>query len=290
MPVTGSSSPAAARRQLGGELYKIRQARGESIVAVAAALGWAPSKLSRYERARVRILPGEVSRLLGYYGIPAQKMLGLAAQADQPAWWNAYESDMTPEQYQLMGLEQGATSVRIWQQDAVPGLLQTEDYARQILTSLGRVEPMWPELIGRLAQCQMLRQQILGGESPAALSVVLDEAVLLRPAGEGVLAAQLRHLVCLSASPNVRIQVLPLSSPRRLPGGSFTVLGFDSMPDIAASEALAGVTFAGTERRAYLYSVAFQVLADAALSPELSRDLILDAAAALSPPLHAALG
>jgi len=279
-------SPTVRRRRLAAELRGIRESKGKSGDAVAAALRWSPSKISRYERARTGLRPREVERLLDYYEITGPRralLLGLAEDAAQKGWWEEFTVSLSEDYKQFIGLEHEATAMAIWHVDVVTGLLQTEDYARHIIGSYSRVEPVAPGMIGRLVRVRMRRQQVLDREG-LQLSVVLDESVLKRRIGdEAVMYDQLQRLVKEADRPNLTLQVLPLDAQHSVFGESFVIFGFgqdaDAMlQDVVSTEHLrSGFTLEG-ERDTYLHRIAFQMLVDAALDPVASRKLILETA------------
>ena len=279
-------SPTVRRRRLAAELRAIRESKGRSGDSVAAALKWSASKISRYERARTGLRPREVERLLDYYEITGQRralLLGLAEDAAQKGWWEEFGDSLSDDYQQFIGLEHEATSMAIWHVDVVPGLLQTEVYARHIISSYSRVEPVPPGMIGRLVNVRMRRQQILSREE-RQLSVVLDESVLKRRIGDdSVMYEQLRHLAREADRPNLAVQILPLDAQHTVFGESFVIFGFvadsDAMlQEVVSTEQLkSGFTLEG-ERETYLHRIAFQMLAEAALDPAASRALILETA------------
>ena len=183
--MTEPGSPTVRRRRLAAELREIRESRGRSGESVAAALGWSPSKISRYERAKTGLRPREVERLLSYYQITGQRralLLALAEDATHKGWWED-SSDVLAEDYkQFIGLEHEADSIAIWHVDVVAGLLQTEAYARHIIGSYSRIEPVAPGMIGRLVRVRMRRQQAID-RADLELSVVFDESILQRRIG-----------------------------------------------------------------------------------------------------------
>ena len=279
-------SPTVRRRRLAAELRGIRESKGKSGDTVAAALKWSPSKISRYERARTGLRPREVERLLDYYEITGPRralLLGLAEDAAQKGWWEEFTDSLSEDYKQFIGLEHEATSMAIWHVDVVTGLLQTEEYARHIIGSYSRVEPVAPGMIGRLVRVRMRRQQVLDRDG-LQLSVVLDESVLKRRIGdEAVMYDQLQRLVKEADRPNLTLQVLPLDAQHSVFGESFVIFGFgqdaDAMlQDVVSTEHLrSGFTLEG-ERDTYLHRIAFQMLVDAALDPVASRKLILETA------------
>jgi transcriptional regulator with XRE-family HTH domain len=281
-------SPTVRRRRLAAELRGIRESKGKSGDAVAAALKWSPSKISRYERARTGLRPREVERLLDYYGITGSHralLLGLAEDAAQKGWWEEFADTLSEDYQQFIGLEHEATSIAIWHVDVVAGLLQTDGYARHIISSYSRVEPVAPGMIGRLVKVRMQRQQVLDREG-LQLTVVLDESVLTRRIGdESVMYEQLQRLAREADRPNLTMRILPLSAQHTVFGESFVIFGFgfgedsDAMlQDVVSTEQLrSGFTLEG-ERETYLHRIAFQMLAEASLDPVASKDLILQTA------------
>jgi transcriptional regulator with XRE-family HTH domain len=280
------ASPTVRRRRLAAELREIREDKGKSGDSVAAALKWSASKISRYERARTGLRPREVERLLDYYQVTGARralLLGLAEDAAQKGWWEEFADTLSEDYQQFIGLEHEATSMAIWHVDVVAGLLQTDSYARHIISSYGRVEPVAPRMIGRLVNVRMRRQQVLDREG-LQLSVVLDEAVLRRRIGdESVMYEQLQHLVRQADRPNLTLRVLPLDGQHSVFGESFVIFGFaagsDAMlQDVVVTEQLrSSVTLEG-ERETYLHRIAFQALCDASLDPAASRALIRETA------------
>jgi transcriptional regulator with XRE-family HTH domain len=279
-------SPTVRRRRLAAELRGIRESKGKSGDAVAAALKWSPSKISRYERARTGLRPREVERLLDYYGITGSHrdlLLGLAEDAAQKGWWEEFADTLAEDYQQFIGLEHEATSIAIWHVDVVAGLLQTESYARHIIGSYSRVEPVAPGMIGRLVRVRMQRQQVLDREG-LQLLVVLDESVLTRRIGdESVMYEQLQRLAREADRPNLTMRILPLRAQHTVFGESFVIFGFgedsDAMlQDVVSTEQLrSGFTLEG-ERETYLHRIAFQMLAEASLDPVASKALILQTA------------
>jgi len=279
-------SPTVRRRRLAAELRQLREAKGRSGESVAHALRWSPSKISRYERAKTGLRPSEVERLLDYYGVKGthrDMLLALAQDASQKGWWEEY-ADSLPEDYQqFIGLEHEATSIAIWHVDVVAGLLQTEAYARHIISSYSKVEPVAPGMIGRLVRVRMRRQEVLDRDG-FQLSVVFDESVLRRRIGDAsVMYEQLQRLARDADRPNVTLRVLPLDAQHSVSVESFVIFGFgvDSeamLQDVVSTEQLvSGFTLEG-ERETYLHRIALQMLSDASLDPAASKTLILQTA------------
>ncbi len=284
--MTAPASPTVRRRRLAAELRGIREDKGKSGDAVAAALRWSPSKVSRYERARTGLRPREVERLLDYYQITGPRralLLGLAEDAAQKGWWEEFAESLSEDYKQFIGFEHEAASMAIWHVDVVTGLLQTEGYARHIISSYSRVEPVPPGMIGRMVSVRLRRQQVLNRED-LQLSVVLDESVLKRRIGdESVMYEQLQRLVQEADRPNLTLQILPLNAQHTVFGESFVIFGFrddsDAMlHDVVITEQLRNSVTLEGERETYLHRIAFQALSEASLGPAESRALILDTA------------
>jgi transcriptional regulator with XRE-family HTH domain len=281
-----AGSPTVRRRRLAAELRGIRESKGKSGDVVAAALKWSPSKISRYERARTGLRPREVERLLDYYGITgAQRalLLGLAEDAAQKGWWEEFADSLSEDYQQFIGLEHEATSIAIWHVDVVAGLLQTEAYARHIIGSYSRVEPVAPGMIGRMVRVRAQRQQVLDREE-LQLTIVLDESVLKRRIGdESVMYEQLLRLAREAERPNLTLRILPLETQHTVFGESFVIFGFgddsDAMlQDVVSTEHLKSGFILEGERETYLHRIAFQMLAEASLDAAESRALILETA------------
>lgn len=285
--MTVPGSPTVRRRRLAAELREIRESKGKSGDAVAAALRWSPSKISRYERAKTGLQPREVERLLDYYEIAGPRralLLGLAEDAAQKGWWEEFADSLSEDYRQFIGLEDEASSIDTWHVEVVPGLLQTEAYARHIISSYSRVEPVPPGMVGRLVRVRMRRQQVIDREPPLQFSVVLDESVLRRRVGDEVVMREQLHRLAQEASrPNVTVRVLPLDADHPVFGESFVIFRFGSgndamLQDVVSTEHLrSGFSLEG-ERETYLHRIAFQMLAGASLDPASSRALVLQTA------------
>jgi transcriptional regulator with XRE-family HTH domain len=280
-------SPAVRRRRLAAELRTIRESKGKSGDAVAAALRWSPSKISRYELARTGMKLREVERLLDYYEITGSRrtlLLDLARDAAQKGWWEEFADSISADYQQFIGLEHEASSIAIWHVEVVPGILQAEAYARHIISGYNRVEPLAPGLIERLVRVRMQRQQVLTREPWHQLAVVLDESVLKRRVGDDlVMYEQLQRLAREVDRPNVTLRILPLDSQHPVFGESFVIFGFGPdndaiLHDVVCTEHLRNDFSVEGERETYLHRLAFQMLADASLDPATSRALILETA------------
>lgn len=285
--MTTPGSPTVRRRRLAAELRAIRESSGKSGDAVAAALKWSPSKISRYELARTGLKPRDVERLLDYYNVTGPRrsmLLSLAEDAAQKGWWEEYTDGLSTDYQQFIGLEHEASSMAIWHVEVVPGLLQTEAYARYIISSYNRVEPIAPGFIERLVRVRMQRQQVLTREPELQLSVLLDESILRRRIGDAqVMYEQLQRLASDADRPNVTMRILPLDAPHTIFGESFVIFRFGPdtdaiLQDVVCTEHLRNDFSVEGERETYLHRLAFQTLVDVSLDPATSKKLILETA------------
>lgn len=285
--MTVPGSPTVRRRRLATELREIREGKGVSGDAVAKALHWSPSKISRYERAKTGLPPREVERLLDYYGITGSRrevLLALARDASQKGWWEDYGDSLSHDYQQFIGLEDEASAIAVWQFDVVPGLLQTETYARSIISTYSQIETVTPGMIDRLVKVRMRRQHIVTRESGLELSVVIDESVLQRRVGDdSMMYEQLQRLARDADRPNVTVQVLPLDEPHPVFAESFVIFRFNAdsdagLKDVVSIEHLRNDFSLEGEKETYLHWLAFQMLTRAALDPDRSKELILKTA------------
>jgi transcriptional regulator with XRE-family HTH domain len=206
------------RRRLAAELRQLRSDSGKSIEDVAGGLKWPGSKISRIENRQVGVSTRDLRKLLEYYNVhdPAYRddLLELARRATERGWWQSYSGGVVPSPYaNLIGLEAEAATIRTYEPELVPGLLQTADYARAIFRA-GRPADTSEE-IERRVEVRLERQEVLvrSEPPPPKVSVVLNEAVLLRRVGSPeIMRAQIEHLMKKRDRANVVIQVLPFSA------------------------------------------------------------------------------
>jgi transcriptional regulator with XRE-family HTH domain len=206
-----TSSPTVRRRRIARELRQLRERANMTLDQAARQLDMSKSNLSRIENAQIGIKPRDVRAALALYqvtGADAEALIEIARGAQQRGWWQNY-GDVLPEWFEFyVGLEAEASTIRTYEAEAVPGLLQTEDYARAVyVLTAGEAE------VDRKVSARIQRQEVLHREPPAHLSVVLNEAVLVRPVGGAkVMAEQVDQLVDLAQLQNVSIQVLPFDA------------------------------------------------------------------------------
>ena len=282
--MTSSASPTVRRRRLAAELRRLRGTRRAA--PIASALGWSAAKISRYELGRTSFPIDEVAKLLEFYGVPEPRrsnLLTLAEDANQRGWWEEYADSLAPEYMEFIGLEAEAESVIHWAITGVPGLLQTEEYARQVHVSYQHAVPIPPGFIDRRVRVRMTRQEVLTTrQTPLRLSVVLDGSVLLRRIGNPeLMRAQLLHMAAMSERPNIELRILPLDKGFSPPPGPFLVFGFPAedetakLGDVVSIEGLTDNLQVEGEIDTYIYRLFFNTLIEASLSPDESRHLLL---------------
>jgi transcriptional regulator with XRE-family HTH domain len=279
--VTFRRGPTVRRRRLAIELRRLRNEAGLSLEDAGKQIERTAATISRIENAQVGIRTRDVAALLDLYGVTEGEMretlLTIAREARQKGWWHAF-GDVLPAWFQVyVGLESAASSIWVYQVQLVPGLLQTQAYARAVLGAGERF--LTGEDVERHVALRMARQTILAGDSPTKLWTVIDESALRRTVGgPAVMRAQLERLAEEAARPNVTIQVLPLSASADLePPGSFTLLTFPedpSDPPIVYLEHLGGSLYLDKVEDADRYGVAVGHLQAAALSPRDSAELV----------------
>ncbi|MBT2397209.1 helix-turn-helix transcriptional regulator [Streptomyces sp. ISL-100] len=229
------------RRQLAARLKELRDVSGLTLTEVAEQIEVNQGSLSRIETGDRGTSPVLVRALLDCYGVedPAQRAdvldLVRADKEQQKPWWRKYSTVLTATRYDgYLALEAGAVTLANYQPMLVPGLLQTEDYARAVISQM-RMELTSPQ-VEALVKVRMERQNSrLDGERPAKLWAILDEAVLRRTVGSAdIMRDQLRKLVEASEQPNITVQLLPFALGAH-PGlyGPFVILTFpDPTPNL----------------------------------------------------------
>lgn len=227
--------PTVRRLQLGARLRALREARGISRADAGYLIRSSESKISRMELGRVSFKQRDVEDLLKLYEVddPAERdrLTALAREANTPGWWHPYSDVLTTWFQNYLDLEQSAELIRTYEVQFVPGLLQTDAYARAVIALDTQAEE--PD-VNRRAELRMARQQVLARPGGPRLWAVLDEAVLRRPiGGHAVLVDQVKFLLDASRRTNVRLQIIPFArGGHSAVGGAFTILRF-AHPDVS---------------------------------------------------------
>ena len=268
--MTERRSPTIRRRRLGAELRRRREAAGVTIDGVAERLECSASKISRIETGHTSATPRDVRDMLEIYGVlgaECDELVQIAREARQKGWWHPYSTVLTGA---YVGLEAAAQSVRAYEQQVVPGILQTEEYAKAMIKA-ARPDITVDE-VDRRVRVRLGRQSLLNQDDPIELWVVLDEAVVSRPVGgDGVMRAQLERLVEASDLPNVTLQILPFEAGGHAGmDGTFAILDFPepSDPDVVYAENATGGLFLEKSDELRKYTFIFDHIRAAALGPE----------------------
>ncbi|MFD1538476.1 helix-turn-helix domain-containing protein [Nonomuraea guangzhouensis] len=230
----GKHIPTVASTRLAAELRSHREKSGLSQEAVAEQMGWAESKLYRIENDKSRVLVRDVKRLVSLYEpeeAQAHAIVELARVAGEPDWWHQY-SGAIPEWFQVyVALETSASHVFGYDSELVPGIMQTESYARTIMMTAPDRGP--DEEIENQVKVRINRQARLTGTNPLNLWIVLNEGVVRRKVGgPDVMREQIEHLIEIAQLRNVTLQVLPYEvGEHSAMHGSFTILQFPPAHD-----------------------------------------------------------
>jgi transcriptional regulator with XRE-family HTH domain len=210
MPEAGRPDPTILRRRLRSELRRARDTVGMTQHDVAVAMDWSQSKLIRIESGAVNISTNDLRVLLAHYGLESNRidaLVDVARAAREPTPWGIYKDVATLEYITFLGYESSASIIRNFEPLLVPGLLQTEEYARTVISVL---EAHNPSKIDPLVDLRVERQELLLREPVASLYFIMDEAVIRRViGGHDVMRRQLRHLQRLAEYPNLTIRIVP---------------------------------------------------------------------------------
>lgn len=277
------------RRQLGRHLRELRGKARLTVRAAASKLEWSEPKIWRIETGQTSLRSLDVEAMCKVYGAPdelTQGLMGLAKETKGRGWWHSY-GDVIPETFDLyIGLEEAAERLHQYSAELVPGLFQTEDYARTLISEDN--PGVADEEIERRVHVRIARQALLTrATSPLTLDVALNEAVLRRPVGgRQVMAAQLEHLVELSALPHVSIRVVHYGAGLHhgLMSGQFTMMHFptngDGQPTEPSTVYVDGFTgdlYLDKPREIERYNAAFTAIWGSALNDKDSQALLRQA-------------
>jgi transcriptional regulator with XRE-family HTH domain len=275
--VAGAQSPTVRRRRLALELRRLREGAKLTCEEVAEQLECSASKISRVETGRVSVSPRDVRDMLEIYGVPELQrdpLVQLARESRQKGWWHAYADSLQPHVATYLGMESAASDIRIYEVNLIPGLLQTEEYARAVLTA-GKVSSPRSD-IERQVALKMERQRV-AMTSPNVWAV-LDEAALRRQVGgPEVMRVQLEYLRELGALRNVRLQIIPFGGGAHpAMGRPFIILAFseEADPDVVYLKNLTGALWVENVEEVDRYNMFFNHLQATALSFENSAALM----------------
>jgi transcriptional regulator with XRE-family HTH domain len=282
--VTQRQSPTVRRRRLALTLRQLRDSAGMSAADAARRVDHDASWLSRIESAEVRPHPNDVRALLSLYGVEgdqAEAVIAVARQAKQRGWWQRY-SDILPNWFSTyVGMESEASVIRTYECQMVPGLLQTEEYARSAIR--GGPIVVRDDEVERQVALRLERQEVLTADEPPLLRVVIDEGAVRRMVGgTAVMTAQIDKLIEESDRSNIQILMLPYAAGVGF-DGSFVILEFPPLPapypDAADDrmvyvDTLTGALYLERPAEVSAYSAAYEQLQALALGPKESRDTL----------------
>jgi len=273
-------SPTVRQRELGTRLRGLRYERGMTVEDVAENLLCSATKISRLETGARRPSLRDVRDLCALYEVDestSAEFMSLARGAREQGWWTQYEDlNLDP----LIGLEQEAAAITCYSMNYIPGLLQTEDYARGIITTIA--PKMDPHIVQQRVEARLRRQRLLQGNNRPRYHVVLDEAVLRRGVGgSALMVAQLDKVLEAVRHDKVTVQIIPFDSGAYAAADGYFVLlefGHDSgLWPVVFIEGLSGNQY--LERKADIarYRETIDYLRDRALDPPASMDLVIKA-------------
>jgi hypothetical protein len=284
---TGSTVP---RRQLGRYLRDLRGSQRITVKTAAEKLEWSETKLWRIETGQTSLRSHDVELMCRIYAAPpelTQALMGLAKETKARGWWHAF-GDVIPDGFDVyIGLEEAASQLAAYQNELVPGLLQTEPYARALITADN--PGVEAGEIDRRVQVRISRQALIRRQTaPLRMTAVLNEAILRRPVGgTAVMAGQLDALAAAACLPSVTIRVVPFSAGLHagVMAGPFVLLRFppngdgrDSEPATVYVDGFTGALYLDKPHEVERYAGALASIQDAALDETASRALISKAA------------
>jgi transcriptional regulator with XRE-family HTH domain len=270
-----SDGPTVLRILLGTQLRRLREARGITARQAAAAIRASESKISRMELGRNAIREIDVLDLLTLYGVDPgdrEQLLTLAEQANQSGWWHRYH-DILPEWFKAyIGMEEAARSIRGYEPQFIPGLLQTEAYAAAVI-ALGDfpIDQAERHVVLRKERQRRFR------EGKLKLWVIVDEAALRRPvAGTDVQVEQLRYLREQSKTPSLTLQVVPYGVGGHAAPTGFSILRFadPDLPDVVYVENLTSALYLDKQAEVDRYLLAMERLSIVANEPQKTPELL----------------
>ncbi|RMI44835.1 helix-turn-helix domain-containing protein [Streptomyces triticirhizae] len=282
--MSGNVNPTVRRRRLGQELRRLREDRGMTAEEVADRLLVSQSKISRLENGRRSISPRDVRDLCGVYEVEDAKLveslMQMAKESRQQGWWHAF-AELSPSYSVYIGLETDASSLRVYEPQVVPGLLQTPAYAGAVIS--GALPEVGQDEVASRVQVRLRRQQrIWEDRTPLRLWAVVDESALRRAVGgPATMAEQLRRLEECSRLPHVTLQVMPFSAGAH-PGvnGQYTIMEFSEAADTTVIYLEGGTNDLYLEKPHDVqhYSIMYEHLRAQAYSPEQTRRFVLQLA------------
>lgn len=283
------SGPTVRRMLLGHELRQYREARGISREAAGEKIRASASKISRMELGRVGFKLRDVEDLLKLYGVTdrarVKAYLEVARDSNKPGWWKRYGDSLHKWFVRYVGFEEAADYIRIYESQFIPGLLQTEAYVREIITSGGEPDDIAEQRI----EARLQRQERLETDTDMRMWVILDEAAVRRPiggreSGRQIMRGQLERLIELAEDyDNITLQIVPFAAgAHAAEAGSFTLLRYSEfeLADLLYLEQLTDAEIVDRRNVVEAYTKAMTRLSVAAATPdetlEMLREMLKD--------------
>jgi hypothetical protein len=277
---TAPGGPTVQRMLVGAQLRRLRTDMGLSREEAGEAIRASEWKIHRLENGQVGFKERDIIDLLRLYGVidPTEiaEFVALARDANSPGWWQHYGDVLPPWFRTFVDMESVAALIRTYEGQFVPGLLQTDDYMRAVISGAHLDESS--EEVGRRVRLRMARQTLLTREQPPRLWAVVDEAALRRPVGgREVMRGQLERLLEATKLPNVTLQVLPFAAgahPAMV--GSFSVLRFpeEELPDLVYLEHLTSALYLNKPEEVDQYLHVMESICVRAAPPERTVELL----------------
>jgi transcriptional regulator with XRE-family HTH domain len=275
-----AGGPTVLRRLLGAQLRRLRERQGITREEAGYAIRASGSKMSRLELGRVGFKERDVADLLTLYGVTNENerdtLLALAQDANSPGWWHRY-GDVLPGWFETyVGLEEAAALIRTYELQFIPGLLQTEEYARAVISLGNSSSPL--EEIDQRVSLRRTRQKLLATGDAPRLWAVVDEAALRRPiGGRDVMRGQIERLIEATKLPGVILQVLPFRvGGHTAEAGAFTILRFpeSDLPDVVYVEQLTSALYLDRRDDVDSYMEAMERLCVVSAPPENTAEIL----------------
>ncbi|WP_181449714.1 helix-turn-helix domain-containing protein [Streptomyces cyaneus] len=274
-------APTVGQVVLGKRLQELREAAGLGRDEAARVLRVASATVRRMETAEVALKIPYVQVLLETYGVPeadAAAFVALAEEANLPGWWQRFH-DVLPDWFSLyVSLEGAARIIRSYEPHFVPGLLQTEEYARAVMEA-GTIGQTGPETIERHVSLRMERQRLLERPDPPHLWVIMDETVLRRPVSDRgeVMRDQLDRLLEFAERDRVTLQIAEFASgPHPGTYAPFTLFRFaePELPDMVYTEYLTGALYLDSRKEVAAHLEVLDHMSTAAASAERTKKIL----------------
>ncbi len=234
------ASQTIRRRRLAAELRRLREHAGLTGDEAAERLGWSGSKISRIETHRIGVKQADISKLLDLYGVDTQhreEVQALARESGERGWLESVGTGLPAEYAAYLYAEAEAQTLWNWDPLVIPGLLQTEGYARAVMQGWQSMFALPPGDAERRAEIRHVRQQALTREKPLEVVVVIDESVLHRRFGDNhVMRQQLDQLAEFSELPSVEVRVLSLTAENPMATGAFSYMQFAPVHDVPLAD------------------------------------------------------